>query len=323
MNAYFGKQKKFNGVVLVAKGQDIIGTYEQGYADQSKHDPITQETQFVVPGISKLFTVLAMMKLSKAGRVRKEDLIKKYVPSLDNGKGVNVQHLMNHTSGLADFLEAKEIDCYSEQQPAQILRAMVEKKVRFEPGKKCMESTTDYLFLAHLIAVISGERYSEFVKREIIAPLKLSHTCFVGDNPEQLALPYHKGSQCECLHASVLEGWSDVVTTAQDLFQLRCLLDQEAILPYRMTQDMETPIGKNRYGDAYIVDELWKEKRIYLTGALESGYASYMAKYKNTNYTTILLSNAINKMDLQDVEEGLMEKIRNEKVSLFKKMTSS
>ncbi|MGL4736245.1 MAG: serine hydrolase domain-containing protein [Cellulosilyticaceae bacterium] len=320
MSAYLDRQKKFSGVVLLAKGQDIVGTYTAGYADPIKHDPITEESQFVLPGISKLFAVLAVMNLSRAGAIRKEDLVKKYVPQLDNGKGINIAHLMNHTSGIADFIGEKEIDCYTQQQPWQIVKAMIEKKPRFDPGKKCMESTTDYLFLAHIIEVITGERYRDFVTREIMTPLGLKHTCFVEDTPQHLVRAYQKGKAQDLMDASVLLGWSDVVSTAEDLFRLRCEIEAGNFIPYRMIEEMENPIGRNRYADAYRVDELWKEKCVYLMGMQSSGYGAYMAKYKNTNYLTIVLSSEAGKLEPQVVEQGMMEKVRNERLSFFKKM---
>ncbi|MGL4344188.1 MAG: serine hydrolase domain-containing protein [Cellulosilyticaceae bacterium] len=321
ISAYFDKQKKFSGIVLVAKGQDVVGMYTAGYADSLENQPITEETQFLVPGISKLFVVLSIISLIRNGELRKEDLIKKYVPHIDNGVGINIQHLLNHTSGIVDFTKCqKEIDCYTEQEAWHIAKLMMEKKGRFEPGKKCQESETDYLILAEIIGVVAGVTYEEYVKQEIIGPLKLGNTCFMSDYPVNLAKPHNKGIVGEMMHSSVLMGWSDVVTTAEDLWKLQQALDKGEFVPYRLIEEMESPIGKNKCGDGFVVDDLWKEKCVYLSGVTEGGYMSYMARYKTSKYTTILLSNEVGKVDLQEVEQSMMEKVRNEKLSLLKKI---
>ncbi len=79
--------------------------------------PMRGDTPFFIASIDKLFNATIVRKLSEDGRLDLDTSISTYLPrtltrgvhrlgGLDYSEQITVRHLLGHTSGLADWLEA-------------------------------------------------------------------------------------------------------------------------------------------------------------------------------------------------------------------------
>ena len=89
----------------VYRGGQII--YEKGYglANIEENVPISPKSVFDIGSTSKQFTATSILLLEKAGKLSVDDDVHKYIPELpDYGKKITILNLLNHTSGLRDYL---------------------------------------------------------------------------------------------------------------------------------------------------------------------------------------------------------------------------
>src|SRR5579872_4749926 len=90
-----------NGKVSYAKGY--------GLANIEEDVPITPDSVFDIGSTSKQFTAASILLLEKQGKLKLDDDIRRFVPEIPaypepGGDRVTILHLLNHTSGIRDYL---------------------------------------------------------------------------------------------------------------------------------------------------------------------------------------------------------------------------
>src|SRR5437879_2618718 len=86
--------------------------YSKGYglANLEENVPITPESVFDIGSTSKQFTAASILLLEERGKLSVNDDIRKYIPELpDYGQKITILHLLNHTSGLRDYLTLMDL----------------------------------------------------------------------------------------------------------------------------------------------------------------------------------------------------------------------
>ena len=117
-----------------------------------------------------------------------------HADQLDSGASpVTVRHLLNHTSGVPDFLELYDvfdIEHYPESLDVLLDRIAIE-PLRFEPGTEFHYSNSGYLYLGRIIEAVTGETWEEALAKRITGPLDLDRTWLTPpDNRGPLATGY-------------------------------------------------------------------------------------------------------------------------------------
>ncbi len=170
-------------VALVHEGR-VIFSQCYGYADTKKKIPITEDTYFMIGSLTKSFTALAVLKLIEQGKVDLNADIRKYIPnfsikSLNGGETlITVNHLLTHTSGLM-------IDYYvrrtggKEQSSADLLSQLREEYLCFQPGSASKYSNIGYRLLGIMIEQVTGERFENYLEKQIFKPLGLNQSSFL------------------------------------------------------------------------------------------------------------------------------------------------
>src|SRR5712675_846976 len=91
-----------DGKIVYAKGY--------GLANVAENVAITPQSVFDIGSTSKQFTAASILLLEKQGKLSVNDELRKYVPELpDYGKKISILNLLNHTSGLRDYLVLFEL----------------------------------------------------------------------------------------------------------------------------------------------------------------------------------------------------------------------
>src|SRR5207245_6678540 len=91
--------------------------YSKGYslASVELDAPITPETVFDIGSTSKQFTAASILLLEQQGKLSLNDEVRKYIPELpdyakNGGHKITILNLLNHTSGLRDYLALLELE---------------------------------------------------------------------------------------------------------------------------------------------------------------------------------------------------------------------
>src|SRR2546423_1859077 len=86
-----------DGRILYARGYGMANL-EYGVA-------IGPRTVMDVGSVSKQFTATAILLLAQDGKLRIDDPVRKYIPELPSyADSITIRNLLNHTSGIRDFL---------------------------------------------------------------------------------------------------------------------------------------------------------------------------------------------------------------------------
>lgn len=177
----YSNQGTFNGSVLVAQKGKVIFAGGFGYANMEWKVKNTANTKFYLASISKTFTSVTVMKLIDQGKLtldtRLSDVLKWY--RADTGNKITIRQLLNHTSGIANYLNMKGKSIYQvadEFGTAPIDKLAFAKKycqgdLDYEPGTKWNYNNTAYFLLGLIIEEVSGKTYEEAVSDFIFKPL--------------------------------------------------------------------------------------------------------------------------------------------------------
>lgn len=178
----------------------IIGVFEDGNIEFQKayglanldYDiPITSKTVFDVGSVAKQFTATCIFLLEQQGKLSIDDPIQKYLPEMPiyHGEEVTIRHLINHTSGLRDYVEITAYggipfeNIFTEEMGLDIMTRQKERS--FPPGQQFMYNNGGYLLLAIIVRRASGESIGTFAQKHIFEPLGMQST-FILENPSRV-----------------------------------------------------------------------------------------------------------------------------------------
>lgn len=221
--------------------------YARGYgmANLELGVAITPSTVFDIGSTSKQFTVFAILLLEEDGKLSIEDDVRKTVPELpDYGPTITIRHVMQHTSGLRDYLELfwlGGVDWKDVTTSEDALDVIVRQKaLNFEPGDEYLYSNSGFFLLSEVVKRVSGKTLAEFARERIFEPLGMRHTRYL-DDPQDIvpdrSTGYDRTDEGELeIDMSDFEQVGDgaVFTTIEDLF----LWDQNFYRPRVGTAEM-------------------------------------------------------------------------------------
>ncbi len=210
-----------NGAVIYAKGY--------GLANLEENIPITTASVFDIGSTSNQFTTASILLLEKQGQLSVNDDARKYIPELpDYGEKITILHLLNHTSGLRDYLTLMELagintDSVTTDDDALAFIAR-QKALNFAPGSDWLYSNTGFFLLSVIVRRVSGKSLREFAAENIFSPLGMTHTQFRDDHASLVsnrALAYDPKEHADgyALSVSYFEQTGDgaVHTSVEDL----------------------------------------------------------------------------------------------------------
>src|SRR6266849_3799931 len=173
-----------DGKILYSKGY--------GLANLDESVAITRQSVFDIGTTSKQFTAASILLLEKQGELSVNDDVRKYIPELpDYGQKITILQLLNHTSGLRDYLTLMElagtnVDSVTTDEDA--LRMIVRQKaLNFAPGSDWLYSNTGFFLLSVIVKRVSGKTLREFAGENIFVPLEMTHTQYRDDHTSLIA----------------------------------------------------------------------------------------------------------------------------------------
>ncbi|MEV4128357.1 serine hydrolase domain-containing protein [Nocardia sp. NPDC049707] len=190
-------------VVVTEDGRDWTASAGVGNTESGAVFPDNAVVR--VGSNTKAFVATAMMQLVAAGTVELDAPVERYLPGVVRGEGIDgnritVRNLMQHTSGLPEYLELPELDVDYDVMLTQhhdaadlVQRALSTMPAHFPPGAKAEYSNTNYLLVGMVLERVTGHPVAEEVTRRVIEPLGLRHTYFPATGDLDLRDPHPQG----------------------------------------------------------------------------------------------------------------------------------
>ncbi|MFS1524007.1 serine hydrolase domain-containing protein [Microbulbifer sp. 2304DJ12-6] len=178
------KQEGPGAAVIVTKEDKILYESARGMANIELQVPLNKDSIFRLGSITKQFTAAAIMMLAEQGKLSLDDDIHKYAPDFPTeGNKVTVKHLLNHTSGIANYTEDRDLFEHELKNSTTLDKMLVrfsKHPMKFKTGEANRYSNTGYVLLGKVIEQASGKNYQDFIEQDIFAKLGMKHSQYGG-----------------------------------------------------------------------------------------------------------------------------------------------
>ena len=167
--------------ILVAKNGKTI--YAKGFGMANLENNIKTEPKhvFEIGSITKQFTALSILMLEEQGKLSVDDEITKYIPDYPTqGKTITLHHLLNHTSGIKSYTNMPSFMTLArtDMTPTELINVFKNEPMEFDPGTQFNYNNSGYILLGHIIEVVSGKSYAEFIKTNIFDKLGMTNSYY-------------------------------------------------------------------------------------------------------------------------------------------------
>ncbi len=185
----------------IVKDGEILLLKGYGYSDLEERLHVNpEETLFRIGSVSKLFVWVAVMQLVEKGfldlnRDINDYLIDFQIPDTFE-EPITMTHLMSHTPGFEDIITGLFAEELAMMPLDKLLQKQLPARVR-PPGVHAAYSNHGTSIAAHIVELLSGLDWSEYVEQNIIFPLGMHSTTFRQPLPENLAENMSKGYRYE------------------------------------------------------------------------------------------------------------------------------
>lgn len=292
---------------------------------------VSSNTLFMVASISKTMVATALMQLWEQGLLDLDEDVNTYLTfPVRNPKfpqnPITLRHLMTHRSSitdrrpfytdqytigsgggdssweLGDFLKAYLVPGGEFHDPANFSTEA--------PGGEFSYSNYGTALVAHIIELLSNEKFSDYARDHIFRPLGMDHSYFLWkDIPEEeteIALPFVKGKALPPYNFPDYPGGS-LKTTLGDLSRFASFylskgkeLDNPILEPETMdvmfgTYGSSTDLGEEAMGLLWVHMDWIFLHALGHTGS-DPGVSAYLLLYPKEGFATFLMMNA-NPMD--------------------------
>ena len=202
------KSGELPGAISILYKDGVQETCCIGFADVATGRPITLDSPFMQCSQTKGFCGVTVAKLVEEGKLSLDDPVSKYLPefkelwilteqtgdtkTLKKAKNeLTIRMCLNHTGGFPFEICAKRPDIrgggWSGGAPLrQTATIAAASPIMFEPGTKEMYSNTGIDIAAAVVAEVTGMKWEDYLKKEILDPLGMTSSTFVPTD-EQLS----------------------------------------------------------------------------------------------------------------------------------------
>lgn len=126
---------------------------------------LREGARFIPASTAKTVTAAMAMTLVEQGRLSLDDRVSRFLPRLRGASGIRVRQLLDHSSGLPDYLDDGRITRLIEDDPDRAwtrreILAAIRRLPRGRPGPS-EYSNTNYIALGGVIERVTGRRIEE------------------------------------------------------------------------------------------------------------------------------------------------------------------
>ena len=327
MDQFVGS-KDFSGAVLVARDGHVLFQKAYGLANRENNVPNKLETKFRLGSVTKQFTAMGVMLLVERGKVRISDRVCVYIDNCPKAwSGITLGHLLTHTSGIPNFTDFPDNDQFARlpTTPLAAIARFRDKPLDFPPGQQFSYSNSGYLLLGYIIERASGEKYEEFLRKNIYGPLGMLDSGY--DHPWIILKDRASGyarKDGQIVNATFKEmdtalGSGSMYSTVDDLLRWDQALYTEKLVSRKSLAQVFTPFqgpypavqpllrglySRHRYGYGWLITKWFGRDLIWHGGGI-SGFCAAILRYPQDRTLVVVLENR--EPDFEGVTEPDLE----------------
>lgn len=293
-------------VGVVHHGKLVFGR-GYGYANLEHGVPLTTRSIFDIASTSKQFVAFATLLLEQDGGLSLDQPVRKWIPELPPyASSVTIRHLLEHTSGLRDYLTLARLkglslsDYYS---GADVLAWLArQNELNFAPGSDWLYSNSGYFLMSQVIQRASGKSLRDYAHERIFAPLGMKSSRFHDDHTELVPLRAsayapRPGSFRISMSPLDLVGDGGLYTNVEDLALwdanfYTAKVGGESLLR-RLQQPARLDGGKQLDYALGLMLDTWNGRPAVFHGGSWAGYRAELFRLPNERFSVICLCNVL------------------------------
>lgn len=165
------------GIVGVMKDGALVWTQGYGYHDYSKTKPVSDNDVYDLASLTKVIgTTTAIMKLVDEGRLSLQDTVSEYIEEFNtpDKQDITIEQMLLHTSGLPAF----KVYVDKLKTRAEIIEAVRNEPLEYEPGTDYVYSDLGFILLAEIVEDVTGQRIDQYLRGNLFSPMGMFSTHF-------------------------------------------------------------------------------------------------------------------------------------------------
>jgi len=295
------------GVAIgIIQDGELVYENQYGISNLDYKIPLSPDSKFYIASIAKQFTAACIALLAIDGEIDLTDDIRKYFPEIpDYSNTITIQHLVNHTSGLRDYLNMKYLagesfeDYFNNKEGVSLIAR--QQALNYQPNEEYLYSNSNYILLAELVKKVTGVSIREYADKKIFKPLGMNNTFFNDDHTQitkNRVISYQRnGKNGYRRFTQNFDGHGDggMISTVRDLF----LWDQnfyhtkvggEAFIELMLSRKKLN----NDYLSTYafgLEHGQYKGLDIVVHGGNFLGFNHHFTRYPDQKFSVIVLAN--------------------------------
>jgi CubicO group peptidase (beta-lactamase class C family) len=302
---------KINGCFLIAAEGEPFYCKCFGFENRVDSVPLHPHSIFQLASVTKPFTATAILQLCERGKIKLENKVVDYLPEFPFSQ-ITVENLLNHTSGLLDYLNDYHIfknyfpkkEIFDNQDLLQLLiKNKHIFKPRTAPGAVHRYSNTGYAILALIIERVTGLSYEEYMRQNIFIPCQMRQTFVTRNiyrcNPQGIVQPYKSYVCNPKTHYDFLDGVvgdKGIYSTVYDVLQFDQHLYRGKIVSDSLLKIAFLPSQSKKghlinYGLGWRLDTHPNLGNIVYHRGFWNSYNPALFRYIDNKYTVIILHN--------------------------------
>ncbi|WP_210150165.1 serine hydrolase domain-containing protein [Chryseobacterium scophthalmum] len=306
---YFHENNAFSGSVLLQKNGETIykGEFNK-FADRSD--------KYRVGSITKVFTAIITFQLIEENKLSLDTKLAQYYPDIKNADKITIGNLLNHTSGIYNYLEWKDYYISKKKKFAkkEMLDIINQGKPDFKPGNDYAYSNSNYLLLGYIIEDITKKSFTENLNERIVNKIRLKNTYCETDEKEypkrnsSYLFDGKKWTKEMETHPSFTFAAGAVVSTTEDLSKLM----HELLRGNLVAKNSLAEMGKvNQKGIGYglFMSPFYDKSSYGHSGKIDEFY-SFTTYFPTDKFSISILSNG-GSVKLNDVVVAIASKYYN------------
>lgn len=332
-------QYNFKGL-SVAVSYKNFGVWKAAKGLSDEQTNLSPDQLIGIGSNTKTFISALLLKLTEHNQINLNDTIGTWVSGFPNINGaITVKQLLNHTSGIADYLESPVIMDSLNMNPGKFWQRAALLQLTpvpyFNPGASIEYSNTNYLLAGYIAEQVTGRSIHQLLRDSIYVPAGLLHSYFPpfepvtdqyagfwtdlnGDNVLDNGMNWNQpGSILPVNINTVARDAGAIVATAEDVVLFwRALLEGNIITMQTLNTKMFQPSGFGNQNSDYgmgVFMEKYRGNRTFSHGGTWIGQInSNMSDTLNDIYIAVLSNqDSLDNDYTQRVVEALYDVLYN------------
>jgi len=290
--------------VMIIENGEVILQKGYGMAHFGTNSPVTAKSNFRLASATKQFTAMSILQLVEKGELSLDTSLTDIFDEFpDYGKTITIEHLLQHTSGIADYGPMGSMDVVRQFKDKDVLDfAMSLQSADFPVGEKHEYSNTAYVVLTQVLEKITGKTFRDYLKENIFEPAGMENTLAYEHGINEISnRAYGYSIEEEAILETDQNIWSallgdgGIYSNLEDLYKWDQVLYTDKLLGQNY---MNMAFTNHKINDGSLMDYGygWRIEKyqgmdiLYHTGS-SIGFRNILYRIPSQNFSAVILTN--------------------------------